>query len=663
MSLIFKNIREIIDTRCPNNKILSDEITVAYTLKSDDITKGKKPSCTPYKDRSDRFELVENRMVSKDTASVLTVESYGDGLILELTGTSDDLSEFGANLPINFMGKRGLGGWENQFLFNSPYRSPDKRIVYTYLTKPNGNNLVIAVLSDSDGWKIDYSPYSWGHYFINLKMLANYDKAYSTPEKAKHLKLALLPVSDFEDCLEKMSRLYGVPFLDYTVSGGKVGDAVSLISYGSTDTVIERHGDTETEFPFREEYRIRHEGEVELIPVCQGVRGAPITVYGYRDLISLYKKSMDRVDPDIVKARTNSNLCESQCWVSAMLRYLIKYGRTLTSADKESYESKLKTLLDAVTQQDESKAVPELTILNKPHDIFPAYNVYRSRRVQELHFGIIILLDAYKYFGDRRYYDYAVGATDCLLNFYYKDGRLEVDWGGGCRDDYTTVCSPMIALCDMANFLRDKDEARYVRYRACASEMAEFLYNRGLKFPTEGSGNDVTEEEMEDGSISCTALSLLYYCKHIEKKEHYVRKAKEVLDLHESWVMKTPICQMHYSTLRWWETGWEGDADGPALCCGHAWSIWRGEADYLYYELTGDAEHLRKAKNTFLTNLSKIQSDGTTYAIYNTDEINGGGFHEDTSKITYKVATRFASVPDCGLSRYVWIRMNDTFLQ
>lgn len=31
-----------------------------------------------------------------------------------------------------------------------------------------------------------------------------------------------------------------------------------------------------------------------------------------------------------------------------------------------------------------------------------------------------------------------------------------------------------------------------------------------------------------------------------------------------------------------------GDADGPAICCGHAWTIWRAEADYLYYALTGD---------------------------------------------------------------------------
>lgn len=659
MSLIFTEDYKIIDTRCPDDAILSDEISIAYTLNSDDITVGKKPSCTPFQDRCDYFEYG----LSKEECCQISTVGYKDGLLIDIYGR-DNMSEFGLNLPFNFMGKRGLGGWKNQFLFNSPYRSENKKYIYTYLTKPSGNNLVVAVLSDCDGWKMDYSPYSWGHYFINLKFLANYDKAYGTKRRGfLHLSLAIFPVTDFDSCLDTLSELYNAPFMDYDISGGKIGDTVSLIPHKKIDKIIEKHNGEEIVLKFDEKYTIKYEGETELTPVYQGKIGAPVTVYGYKDIVNLFKKSLDTVNVDIIYERTNSNLCEHQCWVSAMLRFLIKYGNTLSSVDKAAYENKLKAQLDIITETDESKAVPEVTILNKPHDIFPAYNVYKSRRVQELHFGIIILLDAYKYFGDKKYYDYMVGATDCLLDFYYKDNHIEIDWGDGTSEDYTTVCSPMIALCDMSNFLKDKDYARYSRYRKCASKMAEFLYNRGLNFPTEGSITDLTEAEMEDGSISCTALSLLYYCKNIERKEKYIKKAKEVLDLHENWLIKTPVCQMHYSTLRWWETGWEGDSDGPALCCGHAWSIWRGEADYLYYELTGNTEYLRKAKNTFMTNLSKIQSDGTTYAIYNTDEINGGGFHTECSKITYKLANRFASWQDCGLSRYVWIRMCDTFLQ
>lgn len=218
-----------------------------------------------------------------------------------------------------------------------------------------------------------------------------------------------------------------------------------------------------------------------------------------------------------------------------------------------------------------------------------------------------------------------------------------------------------IPIVDMANFLKDKKPDRSKKYFLAASKMAEYLYGRGLSFPTEGG--ECKYVEMEDGSISCTALSLLYYCKNVERVEKYVQKAKEVLDLHESWVMKTPICQMQNSSLRWWETQWEGDQDGPAFCCGHAWTIWRAEADYLYYALTGDEEYLIKAKNGFGTNFAKIQEDGTSYSIYNVDDINGGGFHNRCEEITFQIADKFAQVTDSGISRYVWIRANDSLLK
>jgi len=221
----------------------------------------------------------------------------------------------------------------------------------------------------------------------------------------------------------------------------------------------------------------------------------------------------------------------------------------------------------------------------------------------------------------------------------------------------------MIPLCDLGLFLRGRDEKRAETYLGIASKMAEYLYKRGLDFPTEGVKNPYTEEEMEDGSISCTALALLYYCKNAECREEYLKKAKEILDIHNIWIIKAPICQMHGSTLRWWETQWEGDADGPAICAGHAWTIWRAEADYLYYELTGDKEHLLKAQNGFMTNLSKIDDRGESYGIYNPDMINGGGFDGIPDEIRYRVSPKFPIRPDFGISRYVWIRMNDTFLR
>lgn len=663
--LRFDKEQFIVDTRVPNDKIFNGtSVSIAYTLKTDDITKGKKPSCTPYQDSVDELLFKNGVFVGEKTGSTLKIEEHNDGVIFNLSCDNENLSEFGINLPFNFMGKLNGGGWKNQFLFNSPYVFNDGEIKYFYLTKPNGNNLVVAILSLANGWKMDYSPHSWGHYFINLKLLANFDRAYSRAPNKNRIKIGVFPVTTFDSALEVLSRLYETTFVDYDVNGGEIGTKIKLKSYGCPDSLLEICNGKKTTLPFKDEYTIKNEGEVTLIPQKNGKNGAPVSIFGYKSLIDLYKKSMDTVDLDLIKEHTDGNLCEHQSWASAMLRYLIKYKDALTATEINKYESKLRRLLDIITEENEEKAVPHRTVLSKAHEGYLPYNVYKSSRVQELAAGIVILLDAYKYFCDEKYIKYAKGATTCLISYYQKaDGRIEVDWGNNAKEDYTTVCAPIIPILDMANYLKDKDVLLSSMYRSSADKIAEYLYKRGLKFPTEGAKTNLTEEEMEDGSISCTALSLLYYCKNASRNEDYIKKAKEILDMHENWVIKTPICQMHGSTLRWWETGWEGDGDGPAICSGHAWSIWRGEADYLYYELTGDKVHLLKAKNTFITNLSKIDKDGYSYAIYNPDMINGGGFHCDTAKIKYSVATKFPKIKDSGLSRYVWIRINDTFLK
>ena len=655
MSIIFDKARgTLLDTRTGESILNGAPLSLCYTLDSDDITKGKKPPQTPYADRQDILLNGHGR----DTKSTLSATPLFDGVLLTVNTQGDNLSELGLNLPFNFMGKKNGGGWQSQYLFNSPYVSPDKKIMYFYLTNPRGNNLLVSVLSPVDGWKMDYSPYAWGHFFLNLKVLANFDRAYGTGSCRQGLQVAILPVSSFSSCLDLLSQLYGVPFLDYSVSGGEMGKKITLYPHGEIDSLVLEQNGEKTALPFTSELTVSFEGEVTLIPATNGKMGAPVTLYGYQSIYSLYKKSMESVSLEAIEKYTDGNLCEHQCWASATLRFLSLYSLCLSQEEKVKLEGKVKTLLDIMTEKDESKATPRRTILNKAHDRFPAYNVYKSCRVQELAFGITILLDAYKYFKDEEYLTYAKGATECLTSFYQKDdGRIEVVWDGGEHEDYTTVCCPMIPLCDMANYLGGTELGD--KLRECCDKMAHHLFTRGLNFPTEGGKSDLTDTEMEDGSISCTALALLYYCYHIERNEEYIKKAKEILDLHESWVIKAPICQMHGSSLRWWETQWEGDGDGPAICAGHAWSIWRGEADLLYYLLTKDGAHRVKAENTFMTNLSKIQPDGTTYSTYNPDMINGGGFSDRAESVTFKIAPLFSATPDCGISRYVWLRIGN----
>lgn len=113
---------------------------------------------------------------------------------------------------------------------------------------------------------------------------------------------------------------------------------------------------------------------------------------------------------------------------------------------------------------------------------------------------------------------------------------------------------------------------------------------------------------------------------------------------------------MFRSSLRWWETIWEGDSDGPAVCFGHAWSIWRAEAQFLYGLLAGDNRRLLDSYNGFLGNYAKEQADGRVYAIYQYEPISGGDVTINGSQMHYCVHDGFPRKADDTTSRYLFAR-------
>lgn len=125
------------------------------------------------------------------------------------------------------------------------------------------------------------------------------------------------------------------------------------------------------------------------------------------------------------------------------------------------------------------------------------------------------------------------------------------------------------------------------------------------------------------------------------------------------------------STMRWWETIWEGDGTGPGICAGHAWSIWRAEADFHMGVLTGKADYFLSSWNGYMTNFSKITRNGESYSCYQPDYFVGGGdiairrtlMHlsdEDMEK-RYEITHDYPRHYDHSLSRYVWVRACPTW--
>ena len=648
--------RQIIDSRAPSDSILAGDISLKYTLSEDDITKGEKPSYTPYADREGAFAYHDGVFQHGDTQTVLNIDEHEEGLLLTLSSHDTRLSEFGLCLPINFMGKKTGDSSDAQFLFNSSYESEDGRIVYAYLVKPNGNNIGVAMLSAGDGWKMDYSQDAYAHFFNNLNFYANFDRAYQTERKPNYLQLFLFPTTDFPHFLDRLSRIYDLPFLYYDQSGAAAGETVALSAYGRVDELRIRSAAHDRTVRYSERFTIPDEGIISVTPICEGEAGAEVTLFGYSDIIDLYKRAMKRITSERMGYK---NLCEWQCWIPALLRFLLRYGDRLDAAEISALEEEARATLRVIMATEEEKAVPHLTVFRKAHENFPAFHVYKSDRIQEQAFGVTIFLDAYRYFGEDRYLEYAVQSLNTLLDHHRdQDGAIRRMSG----HDFSTVCAPMIPILDMANFFRGRDGTLYKKYFEAAGRLAQYLYRRGFNFPTESAASKHFGDEVEEGSISCTALSLLYYCAKGERTEEYITFAKELLDYHENWIIRTPRAESYRSTLRWWETLWEGDATGPSICAGHSWTLWRAEADYWYYALTGSISHREKAWASFMTNLSKVEANGRMTAVYTPDLIAGGGFAKTADEVRFRIEPRHPEREGGGLVHYLWIRLGETFL-
>ena len=152
-------------------------------------------------------------------------------------------------------------------------------------------------------------------------------------------------------------------------------------------------------------------------------------------------------------------------------------------------------------------------------------------------------------------------------------------------------------------------------------------------------------------------LAVLASCQ----KPEYVEFATKVLDFHDCYSVYTHHPCMYRSSLRWWETIWEGDADGPTICFGHAWTIWRAEAEYWYAMAVKNDERLLDSYNGFMSNLSKTDKDGNMYAIYRYEQLSGPAMEDRGWMVNRNNMEGFPCNQDRTLSRYAWARAADTW--
>lgn len=126
--------------------------------------------------------------------------------------------------------------------------------------------------------------------------------------------------------------------------------------------------------------------------------------------------------------------------------------------------------------------VSRRTIVPHKTEEYAPYHICESGRVQEQLFGVSILLEAYRLYNDKEILEFAINTLDEIALNYTKDGMIL----NGNKEDYSTVCCPMIPIVDMANELEKLNDNRSKNFIILAKKLAKHLFNRGLSFPTEG---------------------------------------------------------------------------------------------------------------------------------------------------------------------------------
>ena len=654
-----------------------------YTLLGEDVCRLKKPAFQPYAQHTSSPLLRQaggDIVGLEDTANGIycRISSEEYGLSLEWEYRNSQISAFAASLPLNFMSQKN-GNWESQLLISSPYYDRKNKRLLCLFTRPDGNHLALIVTTSAEGFRIGYSEHLCGHFFTDFEIIVNPDSAYGAPALGSaRLAARLLPVDSYKTAMEAAAELWQVPAADYALSGCFIGEALDIQIHGRNDAVCVYDPDgKKTVYSSSEHFRLKTEkyGFYRVVPRLGDEEGIECVCFAHADWRTMHRRSILSipVEKESIYAHAedgtavwlppaatyrgcvDTNLCEHTMWAWSLLRY-----RQHDSIGDEQEDS-LRNLFRIITAKSESVFRPSQTIVEevqKEYGLGP-YNTFQSDRIQETFNGVNILLDYWRTYREPILLERTVAVLSSLMEQYFCDGCIRRNDG----TDYTTVTAMILPVVDLSRELEAQGDDRSRRFAAYAEAMADFVAARDMDFPTEGGVSDDFNREMEEGSMACSALTVLYTARYIKNKPEYLAYAQRIMHFHDAWCIYTPNAPMFHSSLRWWENLWEGDADGPALCCGHAWSIWRGEAEFWLGLLTHSDVRLLGSYNTYLSNFSKQDEAGNMYSIYQCEPIISGAWEEDGSKISRRYAVGFPMKKDLTLSRYVFARAEDTWFR
>lgn len=653
---------------------------VCYTLRNEDVNAMPKRNYMPHAQHfADVIAEDDEVFVNAQCGVTFQISSENNGLKLHWQYSNALFSKFAAYLPLNLMSQKN-GYWENQLQISSPCYDPETKTTTCMFTRPDGNHLMLVVKTPTAAFRIDYGTHV--HFMDGFEIVENLDKTYGCePRDNGEIIAYLVPVQSYEEGLKVASEILDVPCAYYQMSSVQIGENFPLNVAGKCDEIHLVAPDGEkTVYSGSSDVSVptKQYGFYQVIPYCNGKRGVSCQFFAHYDWQTMYLNSIESVPvhkdmpignmkdgtpvwmPPFAQYRgyIDTNLCEHTMWAWSQLQYMRHHSVSKTA------EENVMNLLNVLLADDVSAYRPRQTLISSDQDEpkkICSWNTYKSDRIQEAFNGASVLLAAWKTYGQRRYLECAVDVIDTLLTHNLRDGCIIRNAYDPSSHDYTTVTALILPVVDLYRELNRLTDPRMEKFYQYAEQIADFLVRRGMDFPTETIKNDAYGKQYEDGSVSCTALTVAYVAHYVVNKPAYIEFARQVLRRHDAFCVYTNHPVMYHSSLRWWENLWEGDTDGPAICCGHAWSIWRAEAEFWLALESMDAVRLRSSYNGYMSNFSKQDQEGNMYSLYQCEPCISGAYSE-AKDVSRRFAIGFPAKKDTTLSRYVYARGYDTWL-
>lgn len=638
-------------------------------------------------------ESCEDRIVGRNpvTGHTVTYELGVDGFDLWLEGDLPCVNQVGLDLDVAFMDVNQDAPAEYQYTAQSPYCSEDRSVCYVYLSRPTGPGMLIVALTPAL-WRLRYGRGGFGevgwipraysaplHAVLGLQMLGRVDSALDPASKPGPFRqgVRIRFPENLREARRYMEREMGLPLLSAPTLGCEAGDSLrfaasapatgaELVAPDGNATPVElRRVDDDTQAgevaPKAEGfYTIRawdDRGHAsDMVLRC----GAPWTETLRRSLVDLRP-------PASINA-------EGQYWASSMMLAREWFGPD-AQMDRYLYDLLVRILMQGVddstlpplepTHLVEKASRDERWFRRAPvpeaHEFagtsFSPYHMYQCDRVQDATGMIELMLLAARAYEEPAFFKQAVRMAEAVVaDNIDETGRIYTTsrYDPNVTNDYTSVIAPLQNLTQLWREMAKRGHHQADRMKETILKVADYLVERGLDFPTEGALPH--QRWTEDGSIACTALSLLYVYLHVEAKPAYWDMARKALDFHESWGIDAPDVRMLGSSYRYWETQWENDQEGRAINAGHPWTLWQAEALYWYALAARDPRRLLQSYNGYWTNRCKFMPDGSTYSCFTPDYI------PDRPR-RFELVHSYPRTPDTCISYYLWPRAAETWLR